>query len=110
MTIPEKIEFENGYKEENFVGIRYYKDKIKFYLPVGYDNDIFDKEDKLNSEQKENLLLLFNTISLAKTLDDEKIDFGNDSGAENEIPYNSFIWIIKDYYNNGLYQEIEKNI
>ena len=29
-------------------------------------------------------------------------------GENDEIPYNSFLWIISDYFNNGLYQEIER--
>ena len=108
MIIPEKVVFESGYKEDDFVGIRYSKDKISVLLPLGYDKGIFSANSSLDTEQKVDLLMLLKTITLVKTFNNDKTDFGNDDGEKNEIPFNSFIWIINDYFNNGLYQEIEK--
>lgn len=108
MIIPEKVVFKNGYKEDGFVGIRYDKDKINILLPLGYDKGTFDEVNTLDAEQKVELLLLLKTITLVKSYTGDKTDFGNDDGEKNEIPFNSFIWIINDYFNNGLYQEIEK--
>ena len=109
MVFSDKVEFKRSYEEDNFVGLKYKKDKINIYLPLGYDSNAFRTEKELNAEQKVDLLLLLKTISLVKSTNNIKTDFGDDIGDNNEIPFNSFIWIINDYFNNGLYQEIEKN-
>lgn len=108
MTFSDKVEFKKSYDEDNFVGLKYQKNKISIYLPLGYDLSVFRSEQNLNSEQKVDLLLFLKTISLVKNSYNGKTDFGNDIGDNNEIPFNSFIWIISDYFNNGLYQEIDK--
>lgn len=108
MTLPKKVIFENSYKENSFIGIKYQKDSIIISLPLGYEKSIFDTTEELNSEQKVDLLFLLKTINLAKSYDKESAEFGNNIGDKNEIPFNSFLWIINDYFNNGLYQDIEK--
>ena len=105
MKFSDKVVFKNGHEEDNFVGLKYKKDKVNIFLPVGYNKDIFNAEDELSSEQKIDLLLLLKTISLVKNSNNEKTDFGDSIGDNNEIPYNSLLWIINDYFNNGLYQE-----
>lgn len=108
MKFSDKVIFKNGYEEDNFVGLKYRKDKVHIFLPIGYNKDEFNTEYELSPKQKVDLLLLLKTITLAKKLNNEKTDFGNNNGNNDEIPYNSLIWIISDYFNNGLYQEIEK--
>ncbi len=108
MSFSNKVIFKNGYEEDNFVGLKYKKDKVYIFLPIGYNKEVFNTEDELTSKQKVDLLLLLKTINLVKNFNNEKTDFGDDVGNNNEIPYNSFIWLIRDYFNNGLYQEIEK--
>ncbi len=108
MIFSEKVIFKNGYEEDNFVGLKYKKDKINIYLPLGYDKNLFNTEDNLSNNQKVDLLLLLKSISLVKSLNNERTAFGDDIGENSEIPFNSFIWMISDYFNNGLYQEIEK--
>lgn len=108
MKFSDKVIFKNGYEEDNFVGLKYKKDQINVFLPVGYNKQVFSTDDELSSEQKIDLLLLLKTVTLVKSLNNEKTDFGDNIGNNDEVPYNSFIWIISDYFNNGLYQEIDK--
>ena len=108
MCFSDKVVFKNSYEEDNFVGLKYEKDKINIFLPLGYDKCVFECDKELSSEQKVDLLLLIKTISLVNSISKERTDFGDDVGENNEIPFNSFIWLIGDYFNNGLYQEIEK--
>lgn len=108
MIFSDKVDFKKSYEEDNFVGLKYQKNKINIYLPLGYDMTVFKTDQDLNSSQKVDLLLLLKTISLVKSLYNSKTDFGEDTGDNNEIPFNSFIWMISDYFNNGLYQEIDK--
>lgn len=108
MVFADKVVIKNGYEEDNFVGIRYKKDKIYLYLPLGYDKSNFDTDSELSSIQKADLLLLLKTVNLVKNSNQDYTEFGKDVGGNEEIPYNSFLWIISDYFNNGLYQEIEK--
>lgn len=108
MSSYKKVLFKNSFEEDNFVGLKYDKENISVYLPLGYDKDYFDHDVELSSNQKVDLLLLMKSINLVKSLTDEMSDFGDNIGNNNEIPYNSFLWIIDDYFNNGLYQEIEK--
>lgn len=108
MNFSDKVIFKNGYEEENFVGLKYKKDKIYIFLPIGYNKDVFNTDEELSSEQKVDLLILLKTITLVKNLNNEKTEFGENVGNNEEIPYNSLLWIISDYFNNGLYQEIEK--
>ncbi len=108
MKFSDKVIFKNGYEEDNFVGLKYKKDQINVFLPIGYNKQVFSTDDELSSEQKIDLLLLLKTVALVKSLNNEKTDFGDNIGNNDEVPYNSFIWIISDYFNNGLYQEIDK--
>lgn len=108
MIFSDKVDFKKSYEEDNFVGLKYQKNKINIYLPLGYDMTVFKTDQDLNSSQKVDLLLLLKTISLVKSSYNSKTDFGEDTGDNNEIPFNSFIWMISDYFNNGLYQEIDK--
>ena len=108
MKFSDKVIFKNGYEEDNFVGLKYKKDQINVFLPIGYNKQVFSTDDELSSEQKIDLLLLLKTVTLVKSLNSEKTDFGDNIGNNDEVPYNSLIWIISDYFNNGLYQEIDK--
>lgn len=108
MTFSDRVIFKNSYEENNFVGLKYKKDKINIYLPVGYDKSEFITEQELSSTQKVDLLLLLKTISLVKNSNNEMNDLGGNIGENIEVPFNSFIWMINDYFNNGLYYEMEK--
>ena len=84
-------------KSTDFVGIKLNKDEIEIYVP-----QVFRKEE----DYKRDLLLFLNSISLAKTVEFEKIKKGN---KESLIwPFDSYLWMIKDYLENGYYYNLEK--
>ena len=99
----EQVEFKSTTVSDGFVGLRYKKDKIHIYLPLGYNIT-----HNNNMELRSDILLLLKSITLVKSYDNTKTDFGFDIGNKEEMPFNSFLWIISDYLTNGLYQEIEK--
>lgn len=83
----------------DFMGIKTTKDSIKIFVPRMFRRE----EGRVNKD----LLLFLKSISIAKKIleDNSKI-----SQLENgEIwPIESYIWIIKDYIENGFYYNREK--
>ena len=88
--------------DDNYVGIKFIDDEVKVYFPLGYE---IPEE---NAECRKSIINLMKTISIGNRLinSDSKLSMNN--GKEDEIPFNSFIWIINDYLNNGLYVDKEK--
>ena len=87
---------------DNFVGVKYNKGKIKIIFPIGYSIPT-DEE-----ECRKSVINLFKTISLAheKKLDyEDRGDFSLDSEG---LPVDSYMWILSDYIANGLYSDSEK--
>ena len=85
-------------KSNDFVGVRIEDGEINIYVP-----QVFRKE----TNYKRDLLLFLKSISLAKTLEKEKLDKGSNN-LDNVWPINSYLWIIKDYLENGFYYNREK--
>lgn len=88
--------------DDTYVGIKFIKDEVKVYFPLGYE---IPEE---NSECRKSIINLIKTISLGNRIFDSDSKISINSGKEAEIPFNSFIWIIDDYLNNGLYTDREK--
>ena len=88
--------------DDNYVGIKFIDEEVKVYFPLGYE---IPEE---NAECRKSIINLMKTISIGNRLinSDSKLSMNN--GKEDEIPFNSFIWIINDYLNNGLYTDKEK--
>ena len=87
---------------DNFVGVKYNKGKIKIIFPIGYDIPT-DEE-----ECRKSVINLFRTISLAH---EKKLDYedGGDFSEDSEgLPVDSYMWILSDYITNGLYSDNEK--
>ncbi|MCI6712418.1 MAG: LlaJI family restriction endonuclease [Clostridium sp.] len=104
-----KIIFNKSENRNGFVGIKYGKDNLTIYLPYGLEiENINDEVDEIDSELKNKLSKLLNSISIVNSIERENEVFGSSTGDEIETPFNSFIWIINDYLNNGFYTEIEK--
>ena len=91
-----------NYSDDNYVGIKFLEDEIKIFFPIGYE--IPDD----NSECRKSIINLIKTISIGNKLKKNDSKYSNNNGEENEIPFNSFLWIINDYLNNGLYTDKEK--
>lgn len=88
---------------DNFVGIKYNKDKINIIFPLGYN--IPKDNDK---ECRKSVMNLFKTISLTH---EKNYDYSNDDQIQqdnNDLPINSYIWMLSDYIENGLYSDNEK--
>lgn len=87
---------------DNYVGIMFYEDEVKVYFPLGYE---IPNE---NSECRKSIINLMKTIAIGNRIinSDSKLSISN--GKEEEVPVNSFLWIINDYLNNGLYTDKEK--
>lgn len=101
-----KIQFNKSYLEDDFVGIKYEKNNISICLPLGYDLSLFDSMS--DKEKKVNILLLLRSIGITKSKNLYDTQFDSTIGDNKEVPFNSFLWIISDYINNGVFQDIEK--
>ena len=51
---------------------------------------------------------LMKTISVGNRLINSDSKYSMNNGKVEEVPFNSFIWVINDYLNNGLYTDKEK--
>lgn len=89
--------------DDNFVGVKYNKGIIKIIFPIGYD---IPKKDE--NECRKSVINLFKTISLAH---EKKLDYedGGDFFPDGYgLPIDSYMWILNDYIENGLYSDNEK--
>lgn len=85
-------------KANDFIGFNIDKSGVTVYAPQS-----FRKEDKYKSD----LVALLKSISLAKTKEIEKNKKGSDKS--NSIwPVESYLWIVRDYLENGFYYNREK--
>ena len=85
-------------KANDFIGFNIDKSGVAVYVPHS-----FRKEDKYKSD----LIALLKSISLAKTKEIEKNRKGSDKS--NSIwPVESYLWIVRDYLENGFYYNREK--
>lgn len=87
--------------DKNFVGIKFFKDEIKIFFPLGY------QIPKDENEQRKSIIELLQTLNLVSN------DYSNEDtsyfyGDNSSIPVNSYIWLIQDYLKNGLYNIQEK--
>ncbi len=87
----------------NRVGIKFSEDGIDIYFPLGYDIPL---DTEVNLQRKAVIDLLF-TLSLTKEIDSEN-DFTRKTGNATNFPIYSYLWILNDYINNGLYNVKEK--
>lgn len=92
----------SNYSNDNYVGIKFLDDDIEVYFPMGYEipSD--------NSECRKSIISLLKTISIERILNKSDSKYSLNNGKDKEIPINSFLWIIDDYLNNGLYTDKEK--
>ncbi len=94
-----EIHYVENHRE--FVGIKIEKDCVKLYVPAVF------REHKNFRLTNKDLLKFLSSISLAKTIDYTDIKTGkNMSGVI--WPIDSYLWIIKDYIENGYYYSYQK--
>lgn len=92
----------SNYSNDNYVGIKFLDDSVKVYFPLSYEipSD--------NSECRKSIIGLLKTISIERILNKGDSKYSLNNGKDREVPINSFLWVINDYLNNGLYSDKEK--
>lgn len=93
-----------GSLDDSFIGIKIKNDKIDFYYPEAYD--LSSIKDIKNF--RKDIILILNTISIAKTLTNDKAKISTNLSDEDSFALHSYLWIIKDFLTNGLYVNREK--
>ncbi|WP_281518342.1 LlaJI family restriction endonuclease [Thomasclavelia cocleata] len=93
------IPVENSNK---FMGIKINKNKIEVYVPKIYRKNLNEKK------KRQELLKFLDSISLAKNLNNDNIELGDNDFVGEMWPIESFLWIIKDYFENGYFYNSEK--
>ncbi len=103
-SISNRCTFEIADGEDRFVGIRKSGEKIKISFPLGYKNvnDITDAKELRNE-----IMTLVTTLDrFAKTKGGQSclLAYGEN---ETNFPFRAYLYIIKDYLDNGYYHERE---
>lgn len=95
----DNVQIKHVYKSNHPVGIVAKDNLITLYVPS------FFRDEKDEGQLKSDLLLFLASISIAKK-DYKSINSGKDEGPY--WPFESYLWLIKDYINNGIYYNREK--
>lgn len=103
MDLYSKCRCSTNRENDQFVGIRFDTD-IEIIFPVGYE---IPKNER---ELKSDVLLMLKTFELTDSNSKEKVETGKSYLDSFALPINSYFWLLKDYINNGLYQNREKTI
>ncbi|WP_418439242.1 LlaJI family restriction endonuclease [Catenibacterium sp.] len=87
-------------KSNSFVGIRIDEGIVKVFVPRVFRED---------EDWKKDIRLFLKSIEIAKTKNTENINKGSNN-TDNAWPIDSYLWLINDYLENGLYYNREKKI
>lgn len=97
------VEFNMVEKANDAMGIKVSKNQIQFFLPQMFR---IDENDRI---LKKDLLRFVCSLSLASSFD--YFDVTSDKNDDGIVwPVQSFLWIIKDYLENGVYYNRERII
>jgi len=91
-----------GEVNNSFVGLKIKGNKILFYYPWAYDFQKGTKEETID------ILNILQTITLSKTMSKESSSMYSEYKDEENFALQSYIWVINDYLQNGLYINREK--
>lgn len=97
-----KLELVPVENNEYFFGIKIKEDKIKLYVPK-----IYRENSNLKCKNRE-ILMYLKSLSLAKTLNSENIESSDNDFVGEMWPIDSYLWIIKDFLENGYFYNWEK--
>ena len=103
MNLYSKCRCSTNKTDDEFVGFRFDGD-VSVIFPVGYN--IPQNERELRKD----ILLLLKSFSLTDSDQKERVDSGTSYLDSFAMPINSYFWLIKDYINNGLYENRERII
>ncbi len=87
---------------DNYVGIKFLEDEIKVYFPLGYQLPSND------ADCRKSIIHLLKVLSIENKIKKSDSNYSINNDEKDEIPLYSFLWIINDYLNNGLYNDREK--
>ena len=87
-------------KSNSFVGIKIDEGIVKVFVPKVFRED---------EDWKKDVRLFLKSIEIAKTKNMENINKGSNN-TDNVWPIDSYLWLINDYLENGLYYNREKKI
>ncbi len=87
-------------KSNSFVGIKIDEGIVKVFVPRVFRED---------EDWKKDIRLFLKSIEIAKTKNTENINKGSNN-TDNAWPIDSYLWLINDYLENGLYYNREKKI
>lgn len=86
-------------KSNDFVGLKINENNVELYIP-----QVFREEEE---NIKRDRLLFLKSLALAKTFDKQELKNGNDVN-DNVWPIDSYLWIIRDFLDNGYYFNRDK--
>lgn len=89
-------------KANDFVGIKIRDGRIYVYVP-----SFFRKSNNPNEFQKD-MTLFLKSIKIAKTEKKTRLYASKNLEDVNEFPAESFLWILRDYVENGVYYNRDK--
>lgn len=87
-------------KSNSFVGIKIDEGIVKVFVPRVFRED---------EDWKKDIRLFLKSIEIAKTKNTENINKGSNN-IDNAWPIDSYLWLINDYLENGLYYNREKKL
>lgn len=87
-------------KSNSFVGIKIDEGIVKVFVPRVFRED---------EDCKKDIRLFLKSIEIAKTKNTENINKGSNN-TDNAWPIDSYLWLINDYLENGLYYNREKKV
>lgn len=91
-------------ESDAFVGLRIRNDEVHFYYPESYD--LAPQEDKKTF--RNDIVNIIRTISLAKSKSTTNNQSNSGINKSGEFAIMSYLWVIRDYLNNGYYRNTEK--
>ena len=91
-------------RDKAFVGIEYRADDVHVYFPLGYE---IPKDD---DNCRKSILTLLRTISLSKNIINQEVKLNDSLKEDYAFPISAYLWLIRDYFSNGIYHSTEKII
>ncbi len=88
-------------EDKAFVGIQYLPDDVRVFFPLGYE---IPKDD---DNCRKSILTLLRTISLSKNIINQEIKLNDALKEDYAFPISAYLWLIRDYFTNGIYQSKE---
>lgn len=100
-SIREKCTVNTNWEEDTFVGFMCENGKFSVHFPLGFRMVDTDKE------LRKDIIMLLNTIGMTTGKRDSKLQQTSKVYNEVAFPFQSYLYVIKDYFERGYYKERE---